>query len=79
LTPEEIDLVCGVYVVATADEDGLQKKAISWWPKPGSFFSSGLYIGWWSSDCERWFQKRLAELQSTTVKAKLWTQTQWKN
>ncbi|KAJ7836743.1 hypothetical protein B0H13DRAFT_2368578 [Mycena leptocephala] len=67
LMSEEIDLICGVYVVATglkssADEDGVQKKTISWWPKPGAFFTSGLNIGWWSPDCERWFHKRLAEV-----------------
>ncbi|KAJ7077745.1 hypothetical protein C8R44DRAFT_654960, partial [Mycena epipterygia] len=76
LTPEEIDLICGVYVVKT-ENDGWQKKEISWWPRPGAFFLSGLNIGWWSPDCERWFQKRRLEI--VRDRAKLWTQVEWKS
>jgi hypothetical protein len=64
---------------SSADEDGVQKKTISWWPKPGAFFTSGLNIGWWSPDCEHWFHKQLVEVQSTTARADLWTQLEWKN
>ncbi|KAF7335604.1 hypothetical protein MVEN_02215000 [Mycena venus] len=82
LTPEEMDLICGVYVVKTglkssAENDGWQKKEVSWWPKPGAFFLSGLNIGWWSPDCERWFQKRLLEIEHD--RAQLWTQIEWKH
>ncbi|KAJ7042751.1 hypothetical protein C8F04DRAFT_945048 [Mycena alexandri] len=76
LTLEEIHLICGVYVVNT-ESDGWQKKEISWWPQPAAFFHSGLNIGWWSPDCERWFQKRLREIKQN--RAELWTQVEWKN
>ncbi|KAJ7668573.1 hypothetical protein DFH06DRAFT_982656 [Mycena polygramma] len=80
LTADEIDLICGVYVVATvnsADEDGVQKKELSWWPKPGAFSQSGLNIGWWSPDCERWFRKRCKEIKR--MQAELFTQSEWKH
>ncbi|KAJ7029515.1 hypothetical protein C8F04DRAFT_962835 [Mycena alexandri] len=58
-------------------DNGWQKKEISWWPKPAAFFHSGLNIGWWSPDCELWFQKRLREIKQN--RAELWTQVEWKN
>ncbi|KAJ7668605.1 hypothetical protein DFH06DRAFT_982938 [Mycena polygramma] len=76
LSVDDIDVICGVYVVAT-DKDGLQKKTISWWPKPDIFSSSGLNVGWWSPDCERWFQKRSREIQSQH--AELFTHNEWKH
>ncbi|KAJ6540100.1 hypothetical protein B0H10DRAFT_1822927 [Mycena sp. CBHHK59/15] len=75
LTLQEIDLICGAYRVQT-EEDGEQKKSISWWPKPNAFNSSGLNIGWWSPDCERWFQKRLADIEKD--QATLHTASEWK-
>ncbi|KAJ6459695.1 hypothetical protein DFH09DRAFT_960490 [Mycena vulgaris] len=74
LTKDEIDLICGVYMVET---DGHQFKFISWWPTPTAFWSSGLNTGWWNANCERWFVKRLKEMQSTRVK--LHTYTEWKS
>ncbi|KAK7024096.1 hypothetical protein R3P38DRAFT_2531002, partial [Favolaschia claudopus] len=84
LTAEEVDLICGVYVVATgwksaAESDGLQKKSISWWPTPAAFFTSGMNIGWWSPDCERWYQKRVREIETNVKTTELFTANQWKN
>ncbi|KAJ7689236.1 hypothetical protein B0H14DRAFT_2249385, partial [Mycena olivaceomarginata] len=76
LTQEEMNLICGVYSVET-ENDGLQKKEVSWWPKPAAFFHSGLNIGWWSPDCERWFQKRRLEIEND--RAELYTQNEWKH
>ncbi|KAJ6627300.1 hypothetical protein B0H10DRAFT_1941425 [Mycena sp. CBHHK59/15] len=64
----EIDLICGVYQVATGQhdtgtEDGMQKTNVSWWPKPVAWHASGFNTGWWSPDCE----------------SVLLTQTQWKH
>ncbi|KAJ6587967.1 hypothetical protein B0H19DRAFT_867126, partial [Mycena capillaripes] len=75
LTKDEIDLICGVYIVETAND--LQLKSISWWPTPTAFWSSGLNTGWWNANCERWFVKRLKEMQSTSVK--LHTYVEWKS
>ncbi|KAJ7755280.1 hypothetical protein DFH07DRAFT_773398 [Mycena maculata] len=82
LTPQEIDLICGAYIIPTgqssaAEEDGQQKKTMSWWPKPNAFYHSGMNICWWSPDCERWFQKCLKLLENN--QAPLWTQAEWKH
>ncbi|KAJ6532084.1 hypothetical protein B0H19DRAFT_876809, partial [Mycena capillaripes] len=75
LTEDEIDLICGVYTVET--KDGQQVKYISWWPKPTAFWSSGLNTGWWNANCERWFVKRLKEIEKMSVK--LHTYSEWKS
>ncbi|KAJ7080260.1 hypothetical protein C8R44DRAFT_653809 [Mycena epipterygia] len=75
LTDQDIDLICGVYEIATDDDP--QTSKMSWWPKPHPFSLSGLNTGWWSPDCERWFQQRLAVIKSG--RANLYTQTQWKH
>ncbi|KAJ6620877.1 hypothetical protein B0H10DRAFT_1791071, partial [Mycena sp. CBHHK59/15] len=75
LTAQEIDLICGVYQVAT--DDGMQKTNISWWPKPVAWYASGLSTGWWSPDCERWYQKRLGLIRND--QGVLVTQTEWKH
>ncbi|KAJ7796840.1 hypothetical protein B0H14DRAFT_2390246 [Mycena olivaceomarginata] len=57
-------------------EDGQQLKFISWWPTPTAFWSSGLNTGWWNANCERWFVKRLKEIERKS--AKLHTYAEWK-
>ncbi|KAJ7664375.1 hypothetical protein DFH06DRAFT_986073 [Mycena polygramma] len=80
LTEQDIDLICGVYEVATGrinkTTQDPQTSQISWWPKPTAFSSSGLNTGWWSPDCDHWFEERLSKIKSGT--AKLHTQTEWK-
>ncbi|KAJ7100588.1 hypothetical protein B0H15DRAFT_770393 [Mycena belliarum] len=58
------------------EADGYQLKYISWWPKPTAFALSGLNTGWWNANCERWFIKRLKEME--TMRVKLHTYTEWK-
>ncbi|KAK0478060.1 hypothetical protein EDD18DRAFT_1087068 [Armillaria luteobubalina] len=79
LTSDELDLVCGVYRIDTGQRGQYsnQMNIISWWPKPSAWETSGLYIGFWSSDCEAWFQRRLDDIHSG--KADLRTLTQWKH
>ena len=36
----------------------------SWWPRPGAWESSGLWQGYWTSDCEKWYQTRLEKLSA---------------
>ena len=38
---------------------GCQTTDLSWWPKPSAWQVSGLNVGYWSRDCEAWFQKHL--------------------
>ncbi|KAK0207455.1 hypothetical protein IW262DRAFT_1236102, partial [Armillaria fumosa] len=79
LTSDELDLVCGVYRIDTGQHGQYsnQMNIISWWPKPSAWETSGLYIGFWSSDCEAWFQRRLDVIHSG--KADLRTLAQWKH
>ncbi|KAF8209005.1 hypothetical protein K438DRAFT_1489650, partial [Mycena galopus ATCC 62051] len=66
LMEEEIDIICGVYIVET--EGSHQLKYISWWPTPTAFWSSGLSTGWWNANCEWWFIKRLKEMSNSQAK-----------
>ncbi|KAF7323828.1 hypothetical protein MKEN_00604100 [Mycena kentingensis (nom. inval.)] len=74
LTVEEMDLVCGLYVV---DVDQNTRKHVSWFPPLAAFVGSSLYTGWWNASCENWFQEHLALLK--TGKAKLKKNKEWKS
>lgn len=36
---------------------------VSWWPRPQAWAASGLNVGFWSTRCEEWFQKRLGNIR----------------
>lgn len=55
---------------------GSQSADKSWWPKQSTWNHSGLNLGYWSRDCENWFQKRLVAIHSNT--AFLRTAGEWK-
>ncbi|KAF7339042.1 hypothetical protein MVEN_01980400 [Mycena venus] len=66
LTEHEIDLICGVYYVATGkkiEAGAEQTMLLSFWPKPNAWGKGNLDPGWWSGECEGWFQKRLRRLE----------------
>jgi hypothetical protein len=89
LDDAELDLICGVYKVATGrynfslvncptnsfagNRD--QTSDLSWWPKQSVFMRSGLWLGYWSPDCENWFQGRLKEIHER--RADLKSSTKW--
>ena len=50
---------------------------LSWWPKPSTFATSGLYPGYWTPSCEHWFQARVEAITNDT--AGLHTTSEWKN
>ncbi|KAJ8096166.1 hypothetical protein PM082_000074 [Marasmius tenuissimus] len=82
ITEEEIDLVCGVYYVQTrfSRDQGNNKYLSShksWFPRPGAFNAGSLNVGYWSKDCEKWYQSRLAECRSG--KAQLMSGPRWKS
>ncbi|KAG2102302.1 hypothetical protein BD769DRAFT_1304521, partial [Suillus cothurnatus] len=56
LSEEEVDFMCGTYY--SYNNDGTMDK-VSWWPRPQAWAASGLNVGFWSTRCEEWFQKRL--------------------
>ncbi|KAJ6598246.1 hypothetical protein DFH09DRAFT_1022563 [Mycena vulgaris] len=81
LTAEELEIICGVYEVATGVSDpnreGGQTRCGSWWPLPAAWSLSGLDMGHWTPSCETWFQRRLA--QNRGGDGLLQTHTQWKH
>ncbi|KIJ33495.1 hypothetical protein M422DRAFT_264603 [Sphaerobolus stellatus SS14] len=74
LSPEEVDLICGVYHII--QEPGKTPKQISWWPRPNAWAHSGLDLGYWSSECESWYEEMLNRINEGT--AKLRTSHDWK-
>ncbi|KAK7064753.1 hypothetical protein R3P38DRAFT_2826235 [Favolaschia claudopus] len=82
LTPDELDLICGVYHIDTGQQDtssagARQVTTVSWWPKPANFATSGLNLGWWSPACEHWYQRRLEQIANENVS--LSTAAAWKH
>ena len=57
LSEEELNLICGVYKVYTAQKG--QTEDASWWPKHYVWAKSGLNVGYWSTQCEEWFMNRV--------------------
>ncbi|KAL0569649.1 hypothetical protein V5O48_012311 [Marasmius crinis-equi] len=79
LTEEEVNLICGVYEVATGPilpNGTYQTAELSWFPKPGAWKVSGLNCGYWSRDAELWYQKRLAQIEQGD--AQLFNLVKWK-
>ncbi|KAG6819796.1 hypothetical protein H0H93_008550 [Arthromyces matolae] len=64
LTEHEINLICGVYKVDTGNRKSTQTADLSWWPKPSIWSTAGINLGFWSEDCERWFQGQLSKLEN---------------
>ena len=86
------DLICGVYKLyskyrifitayflsdlgPTVHKE--QFADVSWWPKQSTFMTSGLNVGYWSPDCEAWFQSRartISDGTATVKNARVWSQ-----
>ncbi|TFK69382.1 hypothetical protein BDN72DRAFT_767990 [Pluteus cervinus] len=59
LSEEEEQLICGVYKVYNDDKpENSQTSDRSWWPKHVAWEKAGLNMGYWTPDCEAWFQIR---------------------
>jgi hypothetical protein len=54
-----------------------QTTDISWWPKPAAWEISGLNVGFWSKDCEAWYQKHLDDIRAGT--AELRSPSKWRH
>jgi hypothetical protein len=64
-------------IIGQRHRQGRQTTDISWWPKPSIWESSGLNVGFWSSDCETWVLGRLKEIREGTAQLK--SPSQWKS
>lgn len=85
------DIICGVYHLPTGKHlsqnifkshnyltgHGDQTKQLSWWPKANVWKQCGLNVGYWSVDCEVWYQERLREIRLGT--AELRTSVSWRD
>ncbi|KIJ43329.1 hypothetical protein M422DRAFT_170099, partial [Sphaerobolus stellatus SS14] len=49
---------------------------ISWWPLPHAWNKSGLDVGYWSAECETWYNTRLKRIAEGGVLLR--TTAQWK-
>ncbi|KAG1781457.1 hypothetical protein EV702DRAFT_962408, partial [Suillus placidus] len=59
LSEEKVDCMCGTYYVHTSKN----VEIVSWWPRPQAWAASGLNMGFWSSQCEFWFQSCLDNIR----------------
>ncbi|KAJ7448371.1 hypothetical protein FB451DRAFT_1187792 [Mycena latifolia] len=65
LSDHEVDLLCGVYHVATGQKNTDQTGIVSWWPKPSAWARGSLDGAGWTPQCEDvFFQKRLHHFQN---------------
>ncbi|KAL0064501.1 hypothetical protein AAF712_008559 [Marasmius tenuissimus] len=73
LSTEDIDLVCGVYMLENPNGLTDDRKHMSWW-RPGSFNAGGLNLDYWSMDCEKWlhFHLRTSKCEVATRTATEW-------
>ncbi|KAG1746847.1 hypothetical protein EDB19DRAFT_1631184 [Suillus lakei] len=60
LSEEEVNFMCSIYYLYN-DNDTMDK--VSWWPRPQAGAASGLNMGFWSTQCEEWFQKHLNNIR----------------
>ncbi|KAG2114200.1 uncharacterized protein F5147DRAFT_650017 [Suillus discolor] len=69
-------------------DDELSEEEVSWWPRPQAWAASGLNVGFWSTRCEEWFQKRLGNIREGVSRIRNtrvnddngpMTATQWKH
>ncbi|KAG1722729.1 uncharacterized protein EDB91DRAFT_1088023 [Suillus paluster] len=75
LSDDEINILCGVYHIATGR--GNQTAISSWWPTPKQWSSSGLDVGYWNHSAENVFQSRLKAIREG--RAELRGAKQWKS
>jgi len=74
---EQLDVVSGVYFVkSTSISHNKQESHLSWFPKHGTWLSSGLAGDQWLPLAEEWYQSRLSAFNEG--KFQLQTGTYWK-
>ncbi|KAG5649554.1 hypothetical protein H0H81_003107, partial [Sphagnurus paluster] len=78
LTEHEINIICGVYKVDTDQRaSSTQTTDVSWWPKPSAWAAAGFNVGYWSEDCEHWFQTHLNKIREDQFQLR--SPSAWKN
>ncbi|GJJ15450.1 hypothetical protein Clacol_009728 [Clathrus columnatus] len=75
LTEADEDILCRVYYIYTGK--GKQTTQVSWWPKQNVWARKGLSTGYWTAQCEEWYQFGLKTILEG--KAHLRNSTDWAN
>ncbi|PBK58326.1 hypothetical protein ARMSODRAFT_851513, partial [Armillaria solidipes] len=73
LTDDQMDVICGVY---KTERVTIEAEHVSWFPKDASWRGSSLNGGFWSSDAQSWYQRRVAKCLGGQFKCG--NQTEWK-
>ncbi|KAI0069510.1 hypothetical protein K474DRAFT_1570724, partial [Panus rudis PR-1116 ss-1] len=55
---------------------GTQVVEHSWWPKQSIWNTAGLNVGYWTQDCEDWFQARVSHLRAGDTQPR--TSSRWR-
>src|SRR5215471_869346 len=74
LSDEEMDLICGKYIIYTGQ--AMQTARKWWWPPHSTWIKGSLHVGYWTQQCERWYQDRLVAIKSR--EAQPLTRNEWK-
>ena len=69
-----MDLICSNDVVYTSQKD--QTPYQWWWPPHSTWIKVSYHIGYWTAQCEEWYQDRLQKIKDGT--AQPLTRSQWK-
>ncbi|TBU36529.1 hypothetical protein BD309DRAFT_1024264 [Dichomitus squalens] len=76
LSPDQLDVICGVYREYTANVSLSQTQDTSWWPKAEVWDGSDMDAGYWTPYCEHWFQTGLNLIRKG--EARLRTSSKWR-
>ncbi|KZP22576.1 hypothetical protein FIBSPDRAFT_890215 [Athelia psychrophila] len=76
LTEDDMLVICGVYKIFTGNGD--QMSDSSWWPKLSTWQGSSMDMGYWSPQCEEWYQHRRALITSGDVGGAPKTAQRWR-
>jgi hypothetical protein len=74
LSEDEMDLICGKYVMYTGQKNQTTYKW--WWPPHSTWIKGSYYVGYWTGQCERWFRDRLRDIKAG--KAQPLSRNEWK-
>ncbi|PBK87403.1 hypothetical protein ARMGADRAFT_879438, partial [Armillaria gallica] len=85
-TDDQMDVTCGVYKIERVEDVGRSgirgdgrgrlTERVSWFPKDASWRGSNLNGGFWSSDAQSWYQRRVEKCLGGQFKCE--NQTEWK-
>ena len=94
ISPQVMDLICGVYHVETGNRGMItnvqfcillmmdvsdQVSFVSWFPRHNKWSSCGLNVGQWTDECESWYVKRVQDIQAGGASGLPRSQADWRD